>query len=181
MAEPLDEAAVEARLVRLDEVLGRLEHTPGATAGLALEAVQALTEVYGTALARMVDLAPPPLLDAYDRDVLLRHLMVLHDVHPHPLEQRVHSALDSVRPYLHSHGGDVTLVSIADGVVRVAFTGHCDGCTSSTETMADAIRTAVLAVAPELDRVEAEATSAAPHPPPVIPVDSLLHRPVAPS
>src|SRR5690348_2162392 len=105
----LDDAAVEELLVRLDDLLGRLENIPGATAALALEAVQALTQVYGEALARIVDVASPAVLETFDRDELLRHLMVLHDLHPHPVEERVLHALDRVRPYLNSHGGDVTL------------------------------------------------------------------------
>lgn len=181
MADPLGAAAVEARLAHLDAVLAQLEQTPGATAALGLDAVRALTEVYGTALGRMVDLAPPPLVEAYDRDELLRHLMVLHDLHPHPVEQRVARALDGVRPYLNSHGGDVSLMGIDAGVAHVVFTGHCDGCTSSTETMTTVIRDAVLAAAPELQRVEAEAATAAPHPAPVISVDSLLRRPAVSS
>ncbi|HKC27461.1 MAG TPA: hypothetical protein VKB75_05570, partial [Jatrophihabitans sp.] len=100
MADAVDATELEALLVRLDDLLAQLERTPGATAALALDAVRALSEVYGTALARIVDLASPQLLDAYDRDELLRHLMTLHDLHPHPLEQRVLRALDGVRPYL---------------------------------------------------------------------------------
>jgi Fe-S cluster biogenesis protein NfuA len=178
MAEP----ELDARVARLDDLLGRLEQTPGATATLALEAVQALTEVYGAALARVVDVAPPALLEAYDRDELLRHLLVLHDLHPHPVDERVRAALDRVRPYLHSHGGDVTFLGIEGDVARVRFTGHCDGCTSSTETMTAVLRDAVLAVAPELTAVDAEPATAAPHPAPahtapVIPVDALLRRP----
>jgi Fe-S cluster biogenesis protein NfuA len=178
MAE-LDNAAVEQRLARLDELLGKLEQIPGATSAMALEAVQALAEVYGTALARVIDSASdaPQVLQAFDSDELLRHLMVLHDVHPHPVEERVRAALDRVRPYLHSHGGDVELVEIANGTARVMLTGHCDGCTSSAATMQTAIQEAVLAVAPELHRVEAEPATAPPHPAPVISVDSLLRRP----
>jgi Fe-S cluster biogenesis protein NfuA len=179
MAEPLTDAAVEQRLARLDDLLGKLEEIPGATAAMALEAAQALTEVYGTALARVVERASPALLDAFDRDELLRHLLVLHDLHPLPVEERISRALDRVRPYLHSHGGDVELVSIVDGVVRVLFTGHCDGCTSSAATMESAIREAVLAMAPEVERVEAEPATAAPHPAPLISVDSLLRKPSA--
>lgn len=172
MADP-----IEARVAQLDELLAQLEVTPGATAARAMEVVQLLTEVYGTALGRMVDLAPPALLDAYDRDDLLRHLLVLHDLHPHPVEQRVARALDDVRPYLHSHGGDVSLIGVQDGIARVAMTGHCDGCTSSSETMVAVIRDTVLGAAPELIGVEAEPATAPAHPAPVIPVDALLRRP----
>lgn len=179
MAERLSDADVEDRLARLDDLLGQLDRIPGATSELAVEAVRTLSEVYGAALARVLDAVAgtPELLAAFDQDELLRHLMVLHDLHPQPLPERVEAALDRVRPYLRSHGGDVSLVAIADGVARVELTGHCDGCTSSTETMRDAISAAVLAVAPELQRVDAEPATATAHPAPIIPVDSLLQRP----
>lgn len=182
MAE-LDDAAVEARLARLDEVLGQLELVPGATAALGVEAVQALSQVYGEALARVLDMVAgtPALLEAFDRDELLRHLMVLHGLHPRPLAERVEAALERVRPYLRSHGGDVSLVGVTGDVARVVLTGHCDGCSSSTATMQTAISEAVLAVAPELARVEAEPATAPAHPAPVIAADSLLRRPVGAS
>jgi Fe-S cluster biogenesis protein NfuA len=179
-APRLDDAVIEQRLARLDELLGRLEIVPGATAALAIEAIQALTEVYGEALARAVDRAAGTerVLAAFEKDELLRHLMVLHGLHPQPLAERVERALDGVRPYLRSHGGDVELVGVADGVARVALVGHCDGCASSTATMEAADSTAVLDLAPELDRVEALPATAPAHPAPVIAVDSLLRRPV---
>jgi Fe-S cluster biogenesis protein NfuA len=184
MADPgrpaeLDDAAVEQRLARLDELLSQLEQIPGATAALGLEAVQGLTEVYGTALARILAAAAdaPGLLAAFDSDELLRNLMILHGLHPLSTTERVNRALEQVRPYLHSHGGDVTLLSVADGVARIAFTGYCDGCTSSTSTLEAVIRDAVLAVAPELYRVDAEPAAAPAHPAPVIPIDALLRRP----
>jgi Fe-S cluster biogenesis protein NfuA len=175
----LDDEAVEARLRRLDDMLSRLDSTPGATAALAIDAVRTLTEVYGAALARVVDVASgsPALLEAFTRDELLHHLLVLHDLHPHPLAQRVERALERVRPYLHSHGGEVSLTAIEGTVARVTLAGHCDGCNSAAVTMQTAIRDAVLASAPELDDVLAEPATAPAHPAPVIPLESLLHRP----
>ena len=46
-------------------------------------------------------------------------LMLIHGLYPVPLEQRVGEALDSVRPYMESHGGDVELLGIEDGVARL--------------------------------------------------------------
>ncbi len=177
MADALTDAAVEERLARLDELLGSLDQIPGATAAMALDAVTVLTEVYGAALARIVRCAPPAVLAAFDGDELLRHLLVLHDLHPLPVERRVEAALDRVRPYVHSHGGEVTLVGIADGVATVTMSGSCDGCASSTATLESAVSDAVLAVAPELERVVATPATAPSHPAPVITVDSLLRRP----
>ncbi|MES4893196.1 NifU family protein, partial [Streptomyces sp. NPDC096012] len=69
----LPDPAVEARLARLDEVLAQLESAPGP----ALEAVTLLTEVYGEALARVLDHADAPLRERLVEDELLGHLLVL--------------------------------------------------------------------------------------------------------
>ena len=44
---------------------------------------------------------------------------------PCRVEERVREALDEVRPYLESHGGDVELLGVEDGVVRLRLQGSC--------------------------------------------------------
>ncbi|MEU9386197.1 NifU family protein, partial [Streptomyces sp. NPDC048279] len=80
MADPgrLDGRAVEARLARLDTLLEGLESAPGPTGGPAVEAVRLLTEVYGEALARVLDRADAALAGQLFDDELLDHLLVLH-------------------------------------------------------------------------------------------------------
>jgi Fe-S cluster biogenesis protein NfuA len=68
----------------------------------------------------------------------------------------VRQALDDVRPYLGSHGGDVELLGIDDGVARLRLGGTCNGCPSSTVTLRSAIEEAVMRAAPELERIHAE-------------------------
>ena len=172
----MDEREIGATLERLDALLEQLERTPGATAETALEAVGLLTGVYGEALSRMVDRAGP-VAGSLAEDELLGHLFALHGIHPASLEDRVERALERVRPYAHSHGGNIELVGIEHGVARVRLAGACDGCTSSQITMENAVRDAVLAAAPELSGVEALPATAPPHPAPVIPAESLLRRP----
>ena len=48
-------------------------------------------------------------------------VLLLYGLHPHPIETRVRQALDKVRPYLDSHGGNVELLSVNDGVVNCAW------------------------------------------------------------
>src|SRR5690625_129645 len=103
--ERLDNAAVQERMSRIDELLDRVQEIPGPTMDSAIEAVQALTDVYGEALARMLNLADPELARRLSDDELVGHLLVLHDVHPESVETRAERALDSVRPYIESHGG----------------------------------------------------------------------------
>jgi Fe-S cluster biogenesis protein NfuA/nitrite reductase/ring-hydroxylating ferredoxin subunit len=77
------------------------------------------------------------------------------------VEDRVREALDGVRPYLGSHGGDVELVGVADGVARVRMQGSCEGCPASAMTLKLAIEDAVLRAAPDVERVEADADAGA--------------------
>jgi Fe-S cluster biogenesis protein NfuA len=87
---------------------------------------------------------------------VLSHLLLIHDLHPVDVETRVARALEEVRPYLGSHGGDVELLGVTDGVARLRLNGTCDGCPSSAVTLKSSIETAIMRAAPELERVEAE-------------------------
>ncbi len=71
---------------------------------------------------------------------------------------RVSDALERVRPYLGSHGGDVELVSVDEtsGVVKLRLGGSCDGCPSSMVTVKLAVEGAIEELAPEITRVEVE-------------------------
>ena len=89
-------------------------------------------------------------------DELVAHLLLLHGLHPVPLEQRVRGALDEVRPYLESHGGNVELLGIDDGVVRLRMEGSCSGCPSSAMTLKLAIEDAIQKAAPDVQDVVAE-------------------------
>lgn len=186
MADPpvpdnrLDDEAVRQRLVRIDDLLDRVEQMPGPTTDAAIEAVQILTEIYGEALSRVLACVGRETVERCVDDELLRHLLVLHDIHPDTVEQRVQQVLADLRPELESRGGSVELLGIEAGVarLRVSGGGGCTSCGSSAGPVDEAVIDAVLALAPELAHVEAVhetagATQA------VIPVEALLRRPAA--
>jgi Fe-S cluster biogenesis protein NfuA/nitrite reductase/ring-hydroxylating ferredoxin subunit len=152
----MDDQAARERIARVEALLDQVESLPDAvgrqTAG---ELVSALVELYGEGLARIMDRtngAADGLLD----DELVAHLLLLHDLHPVPVEDRVRGALAEVRPYLESHGGDVELVSIEEGVVRLRLEGSCSGCPSSTMTLKLAIEDAIHKAAPDVEEIVAE-------------------------
>jgi Fe-S cluster biogenesis protein NfuA/nitrite reductase/ring-hydroxylating ferredoxin subunit len=123
--------------------------------------VQALLELYGAGLARMVDEIAPRDPDAhiaraFADDELISHLLLLHGLHPAPLEERVLDALTEVRPYLESHGGNVELLAIDGPAVRLRLNGSCSGCPSSAMTLKLAIENAIQKAAPEIEEVIAE-------------------------
>ncbi|MFD8234665.1 NifU family protein [Streptomyces sp. NPDC059696] len=166
---------VEARLGRLDELLEGLETAPGPTTRSATEAVALLTEVYGEALARVLDLADERLAERLAEDELLGHLMVLHAIHPEPAERRAARAVERLRPAVRERGGDVEWAGVEGQVARVRLTtgGGCgSGCGGSGSDVTDAVRAAVLAAAPELTAVEPLTETA----PAFVPLTTLTHR-----
>jgi Fe-S cluster biogenesis protein NfuA len=141
---------MDERVARVEQLLERVDER-------GEELVQALLEMYGEGLRRILAKVDPSVLV---EDELLSQLLLLHDLHPVPVEHRVREALESVRPYLESHGGDVDVVAIDGDVVRLRLSGTCNGCPSSTMTLKLAIEDAIQRMAPEVERVEAEGVSA---------------------
>ena len=89
-------------------------------------------------------------------DGVVASLMLIHGLYPVALEERVAEALDSVRPYMESHGGDVELLGIEDGVARIRLEGSCDGCPASSSTLELAIKQALDEAAPDLEGLVVE-------------------------
>ncbi len=72
-----------------------------------------------------------------------------------PIEQRIQTALDKVRPYLQEDGGDVELVRMrTDGILEVSLTGTCKRCPMSLMTLRAGVERAVMNDVPEVRRVE---------------------------
>ena len=128
---------------------------PEAEREVATELVQALLDMYGEGLSRIVAACDVPV-----EDELVAHLLLLHGLHPVPVRERVMGALDEVRPYLATHGGGVELLDVADGVVRLRLEGACNGCPSSALTLQSAVDEAIMRAAPDVERIEAEGVAA---------------------
>jgi len=142
----------------------------------AEQLVREVTDLYGAALERMMNVAlaaDPGLAHRFAADDLVASLLLVHGLHPYDVERRVADALDSVRPYLGSHGGDVSLLGVDDGVVRLQFQGSCKTCPSSSVTLELAVEDAVRAAAPEISSIEVVAAEQSPNTG-VIPAESLL-------
>ena len=81
---------------------------------------------------------------------MVSSLLLIHGLHPVPVEERVREALDEVRPYMESHGGNVELLGVEDGVVRLRLVGSCDGCAASSSTLELAVEKAIKETAPDV-------------------------------
>jgi Fe-S cluster biogenesis protein NfuA len=71
-----------------------------------------------------------------------------------PVRPEVEKVLESIRPYLQADGGDVELVDVEGGVVKVRLTGACGGCPMATMTLKGGIEATLKERIPAVERVE---------------------------
>jgi Fe-S cluster biogenesis protein NfuA/nitrite reductase/ring-hydroxylating ferredoxin subunit len=171
MGHPATTDTATERVARVEGLLGQLEALPDAAArDTATEVMQALLELYGEGLGRIVDVVAArddgTLAQALGEDELVAHLLLLHGLHPVPVEERVRGALAGVLPYLESHGGNVQLLGVEEGVVHLRLEGSCAGCPSSSMTLKLAIEDAIFKAAPDVEEVRAEGAVSADAPAP---------------
>ncbi len=69
------------------------------------------------------------------------------------MNDKVKSALDQIRPALQADGGDVELVEVKDGIVKVKLTGACGGCPMATMTLKKGIERVLKQQVPEVKEV----------------------------
>jgi Fe-S cluster biogenesis protein NfuA/nitrite reductase/ring-hydroxylating ferredoxin subunit len=178
----IDDQGLQERVARMETLLGEIETLPDQNArSKAAEVVGVLLDLYGEGLARMMEVVAEGeererTFDAFAEDELISHLLLLHGLHPLDLETRVIMALEEVRPYLRSHGGNVKLLGVKEGVARLRMQGSCSGCPSSTVTLRLAIEEAIQKSAPDLEGIEAEGVAEEPKPAPTIVAGPTLRK-----
>lgn len=69
------------------------------------------------------------------------------------MKEKVEKALESIRPALQADGGDIELINVEDGVVRVRLMGACGACPMSSMTMSQGVEQAVKKAVPEIKKV----------------------------
>ncbi len=162
MAVTFDNATVANRV---DTLLREVAAAPTVVRARerADELARTLVELYGAALERVLTIVhdnaetrADPIFAALCEDPFVESLLVLHDLHPLSLEDRVRAALDTVQPYLESHAGGIEVVAVADGVAHLRLEGTCDGCPSSAATVKLAVERAILDRIHEVREVRVE-------------------------
>jgi Fe-S cluster biogenesis protein NfuA len=71
------------------------------------------------------------------------------------MKDKVQNALDKIRPHLQADGGDVDLVEVKDGIVKLRLKGACGGCPMAAMTLKNGIERALKEEIPEVKEVVA--------------------------
>jgi Fe-S cluster biogenesis protein NfuA/nitrite reductase/ring-hydroxylating ferredoxin subunit len=159
--EEEDELALGGK--RIQELVEKIQAMPDpATRRMLQETLESVLSFYGHGLSRILEIIQragaegEKVRAALLRDAGLAGLLLIHGLHPVSLEARLTEALDKVRPYMKSHGGDVELLSLENDFARLRLKGHCETCPSSTVTLELAVRHAIEEACPDLAGFEVE-------------------------
>lgn len=140
MSEP-EELTFDALIERIGVLVEEVERFPEDVRGLVSELLDLLDAYHREGLARLVAQLPDDLQERLRRDPVVDHLLRLYTGPEEDTEDEadveavVQEALEEIRPYVHSHGGEIELVSVRDGEVTLRLMGACDGCPSSSITL----------------------------------------------
>lgn len=174
----LDETEVQQIVQQAESLLDKVERLEDEQARLiAVNAVQALMALYGEALGRIVNHVgeDEALLKALASDELVSHLLLVHDLHPVPLEERVRRALHGLEGYLQSQEATAELVDLREGVATVRLDAGSGGGRQVHET----VQRVVLRAAPELVGAkihDASSPTALQKPAAFVPLETLTPR-----
>ena len=162
MANAPNDPEFRKRMGRIETLIREIERFPDAGARVhTREIVQSLLDLHGAGLERMLELLAAAgdtglaMIDSLARDELVESLLLLYGLHPLDVETRVRQALDKVRPYLRSHAGNVELLALAGGVVRLRLLVSSRGSASSL-TLRRAVEEAIYRKAPDVTAIEVE-------------------------
>ena len=182
MAEPaLDRtaaslAALGPLLDRLEELLADVEGLDESVRDRVFELLDGVDAVHRLALTRLAD-ALGEQLRPLRQDVAVNWLFEAYGVGVDDVDA-ADAALDQVRPYLHEHGGEVEVLGVQHGVVRVQLSGACSGCTSASETLRHGVEEALREGLPGFVAMDvAPDDGAAAHPPPTQVLLQITPRP----
>ncbi len=169
------ETAFEDLAKQVDDAVAALDGLDPAARKVAEDLQAAVEAVHKAGLVTIVrrlraeDATRAALFEIAD-DPVVHLLLSLHGIiRPDPVTH-ANQVLDRVRPQLHSHGGDVSLVEVADGTAFVRLEGACNGCSMSSVTLRNLVEEALVQGVPAINAVEVVKDRPTPT---LIPVESL--------
>lgn len=144
-----------------------LQHPSEDVRRLAETVLQGVDGLHRQGLGRIAGLLDHHgLLEQAVADPAAGDLLDLYDLVPRTPEQQVERALEAIRPYIHSHGGQLEVVSVIGGTVAVRLAGACSGCSGSALTLRRGVEAALRDGYPAFQRIEVVEPVAAEEPRP---------------
>ncbi|GAC1341739.1 MAG: NifU family protein [Candidatus Dormibacteria bacterium] len=163
----LDAAQLGMLGERVGELISLLEDNPDpGVRDQVAELLHGSDRLHRDALTRLAGLlAHHEMLEHACDDPIVAAVLDLYDLSPLDPAEAVARALEAVRPYIQSHGGDVDVLAVQDGVVRLRLRGACHGCSGSTVTLKRGVEAALRDGFPGFVAMEVDDSAPAAPPP----------------
>lgn len=132
-------APLDQLLDRIEALLEAVDAMPEADRDTVIELLDRVDDLHRTALTELAHTLPTEEIERLrDTHPAIAWLWAAYGVGTDP-RQAVEDALESIRPYLHSHGGEVEVVDVQGGRVTVRLAGACVGCSASAITLQEGV------------------------------------------
>jgi len=151
------QAEFQQRLQSIERLLGEIEGAadPNLRATVQ-ELVQLVMDLHGAGIERMLELiratgdGGESAVQKLGRDELVASLLVLYGLHPVTLEDRVTQAVEKARGRIRPHEGELELLSVNDGAVRLRVKANGHGCGSTAQALKEIVENAIYQSAPDV-------------------------------
>lgn len=176
------DAEFKERMRRVESLVREIEESPDAIGReRSRELVHGLLELHAAGLARMIEAARAHegpgagLVETWTRESTVASLLLLHGIHPTPLDRRVRAALEPLDGRLRTLGARVTLFEMAEDAVRLRIEVAASGGHVNATAVRTAVEDALCAGAPDAE-LHLSVVLLEPMPQGFIPVAQLLAR-----
>lgn len=159
----MDERECQNQAARIETLIQEVAAFPEPrTRAKMEELLQALLEMYGVGLTRMIEMAAQTeqagqtLLKLFAEDELISSLLLLHGLHPIGLEERVQGTVEKVQSSVKARGGMLELIRVEKGAAFLRLAGNCQGCGASLQALKQTVEDAIYSAVPDLDELHIE-------------------------
>jgi Fe-S cluster biogenesis protein NfuA len=157
------QADFQQHLRSIETLLGEIEASADPNLRTSVrELVQLVMDLHGAGVERMLELMRAPgeggegLIQKLGRDDLVASLLILYGLHPLNLEARVIEAVDKLSQRLRAHEGEVELLSVEHGAIRLRIQANGQGCGSNAQALKEMAEDAIYQAAPDLTSLAIE-------------------------
>ncbi len=158
-----DKKDFQKKVQRIGELVADMENITDPEARVSAKAlVQLLLDLHSTGLERVLEIVSKneatgqQTIDDLGEDPLVGSLLVLYGLHPLDLESRVTQAVIKIAPRVRKGGGEVELLDILNGIVRVRIEVAGHSCGSTGNTLKTMVEDGLYEAAPDMSRLVVE-------------------------
>jgi Fe-S cluster biogenesis protein NfuA len=158
-----DDKDFQMKIQRIGQLVGELENIVDPEARASAKAlVQLVLDLHAAGFERVMEIiaksGEPGLrtIDDLGHDPLVSSLLVLYGLHPLDLESRIAQAVEKVRPRVRKGGGELDLIAIENGAVRLRLQISGHGCGSTSKTLKAMVEDALYEAAPDMNGLSIE-------------------------